>query len=88
MAKEGAFLYHRAHMRIRVLEVLKNVEMALKLHAGGIELVSCSEETGEVVVRLLGTCAGCGLAGITLKEGVEAALVREIPEVRLVRAVQ
>lgn len=75
-------------MEAKVREVLKSVEMALKLHAGGIELVSCSPETGEVVVRLLGTCAGCGLSGITLKEGVEVALVREIPEIRLVRAVQ
>ncbi len=75
-------------MKEQVLEVLKNVEVALKLHAGGIELVSCVPETGEVVVRLLGTCAGCGLSGITLKEGVEAALVRAIPEVRSVRAVQ
>lgn len=75
-------------MEAKVKEVLKNVEMALKLHAGGIELVSCNEETGEVVVRLLGTCVGCGLAEVTLKEGVEAALVRAIPEVRLVRAVQ
>lgn len=75
-------------MEARVKEVLKSVETALKLHAGGIELVSCSKETGEVVVRLLGTCVGCGLAGITLKEGVEAALVRAIPEVRSVRAVQ
>ena len=76
------------HMEDRVKEVLKSVETALKLHAGGIELVSCSAETGEVVVRLLGTCAGCGLSGITLKEGVEAALVRAIPEIRSVRAVQ
>lgn len=76
------------HMEAQVKEVLKSVEIALKLHAGGIELVSCSKETGEVVVRLLGTCSDCGLAGITLKEGVEAALVRAIPEVRSVRAVQ
>jgi Fe-S cluster biogenesis protein NfuA len=75
-------------MEAKVREVLKSVEIALKLHAGGIELVSCTPETGEVVVRLLGTCAGCGLSEITLKEGVEVALVRAIPEIRLVRAVQ
>lgn len=75
-------------MESRVREVLKSVEIALKLHAGGIELVSCSSETGEVVVRLLGTCAGCGLSEITLKEGVEVALVRAVPEIRSVRAVQ
>lgn len=76
------------HMESQVKEVLKSVEIALKLHAGGIELVSCNEETGEVAVRLLGTCAGCGLAEMTLKEGVEAALVRAIPTIRSVRAVQ
>jgi Fe-S cluster biogenesis protein NfuA len=75
-------------METQVKEVLRSVENALKLHAGGIELVSCNEATGEVVVRLLGTCAGCGLAEITLKEGVEAALVRAIPAIRSVRAVQ
>lgn len=76
------------HMEEQVREVLKTVETALKLHAGGIEFVSCNEQTGEVVVRLLGTCVGCGLAEITLKEGVETALVRAIPQVRSVRAVQ
>lgn len=76
------------HMEAEVKEVLKSVEMALKMHAGGIELVSCNGETGEVVVRLLGTCVGCGLAEMTLKEGVEAALVRAVPTVRSVRAVQ
>lgn len=75
-------------MEEKVRKVLETVEKALKMHEGGIELVSCSPETGEVVVRLLGTCAGCGLAELTLKEGVEAALVRAIPEVRRVRAVQ
>lgn len=75
-------------MESQVREVLKSVETALQLHAGGIELVSCDEQSGEVVVRLLGTCAGCGLAEMTLKEGVETALVRAIPEVRSVRAVQ
>lgn len=75
-------------METQVKEVLRSVESALKLHAGGIELVSCDETSGEVVVRLLGTCAGCGLAEITLKEGVEAALVRAIPAIRSVRAVQ
>lgn len=75
-------------MEDRVREVLKSVEIALKLHAGGIELVSCAPETGEVVVRLLGTCASCGLSETTLKEGVEVALVRAIPEIRFVRAVQ
>ena len=75
-------------MEERIADVLKTVEHALALHAGGIELVAWNGDVGEVVVRLLGTCAGCGLAEITLKEGVEAALVRAIPEVRSVRAVQ
>ncbi len=79
-------LFH-VPMHEKVRKVLASLEKSLALHAGGIELVSCCEDTGEVEVRLLGTCATCGLAQVTLKEGVEAALVREIPEIRSVRAV-
>ncbi len=75
-------------MENKIKEVLKTIEQALKLHAGGIELVSWNGESGEVTVRLLGTCASCGLAEVTMKEGVEMALVRAIPEIRSVRAVQ
>ncbi len=51
---------------------------------GDIEFVSFNEETGLVVVKLLGACIGCSLVDFTIKGGVEALLMDEIPEVRQV----
>jgi len=74
-------------MREAVERVLDNVRLALRLHAGGIELVDIEEARGIVKVRLTGTCDGCALSNITLKQGVETALCKAIPEVREVIAV-
>ena len=74
-------------MRAKVEQVLDRVRVALRLHAGGIELVEIVEAEGLVKVRLTGTCDGCALSQITLKRGVEAALCQAIPEIRAVIAV-
>lgn len=46
---------------------------------GDVEFVKY--EDGVVYVKLVGACAHCGLAPMTLQEGIETALVNEIPEV-------
>lgn len=74
-------------MREAVENILDQVRQALKLHAGGIELVDIEPERGIVKVRLTGTCDGCALSEVTLKRGVETALCKAIPEVREVIAV-
>ena len=74
-------------MREAIEKVLDQVRVALRLHAGGIELVDIEAERGIVKVRLTGTCDGCALSNITLKRGVETALCQAIPEVREVIAV-
>jgi len=40
-----------------------------------------------VKVKLQGACAHCPMSAITLKQGVEAALKKEIPEVKEVISV-
>ncbi len=45
------------------------------------------EENGVVKLELMGACAGCPMAQVTLKDGVEAVLVKEVPEVKKVEAV-
>ena len=74
-------------MRDAVEKVLDNVRQALRLHAGGIELINVEESKGIVTVHLTGTCDGCALSEVTLKRGVETALCQAIPEVREVIAV-
>ncbi len=55
------------------------VNPAIAAHGGGAELVSVD---GTVVyLRLQGGCVGCGLATVTLKQGIERILVEAIPEI-------
>lgn len=67
--------------------VLAEVGERLSLHAGGIELVDFSKESGLVRVRLVGTCGHCPLAAFTLKHGVESVLKERLPWVTSVIAV-
>lgn len=59
---------------------------ALRAHGGDIELVRI-KKAGRVVVRLTGACAGCPMAQLTLKQGVEKFLVKRVPGVTAVEAV-
>ncbi len=45
-------------------------------HGGSIELIDVQE--GTVVLRLRGGCRGCGMATVTLRQGIDAALRRSI----------
>ena len=73
-------------MRDRVEKVIEKIKPVLQADGGNIELVDI--EDGVVKVRLMGACAGCAGAQMTLKMGVEKALKEEIPEVQSVEAVQ
>lgn len=74
-------------MESTIEAVLGEVRERLRLHAGGVELVSADEVTGEVRVRFQGTCAHCPLAAFTLKHGVETVLKERLPWCRTVIAV-
>jgi NFU1 iron-sulfur cluster scaffold homolog, mitochondrial len=54
-------------------------------HGGKVELVDVQD--GSVVLRMSGGCQGCGMARVTLSQGIEAALRRAIPGLRGVRDV-
>jgi Fe-S cluster biogenesis protein NfuA len=45
-----------------------------------VEFVSVSED-GIVSVKLTGACGGCPMAQMTLKNGIESYLKKEIPQV-------
>lgn len=63
----------------RVQQVLSDqVNPAIASHGGGAELVSVD---GTIAyLRLYGGCQGCGLAQVTLKQGIERILLESIPE--------
>lgn len=63
----------------RVQQVLEEqVNPAIASHGGGAELVSVD---GTIAyLRLYGGCQGCGLAQVTLKQGIERIILESIPE--------
>jgi Fe-S cluster biogenesis protein NfuA len=54
-------------------------------HGGAIDLIDVQDAT--VVVRMSGGCQGCGMANVTLRQGIEAALRKTIPSLNGVRDV-
>ena len=58
----------------------------MRLDGGDVELVSVKADT--VNVRLVGHCAGCPMATMTLKNGVEALIKQRVPEIKKVESVQ
>ncbi|HET9203070.1 MAG TPA: NifU family protein [Acidimicrobiia bacterium] len=57
--------------------LVEQVNPAIAAHGGGAELVSID---GTIAyLRLFGGCQGCGLAQVTLKQGIEKILLESIP---------
>jgi Fe/S biogenesis protein NfuA len=67
----------------RVAQVLeRHINPAIAMHGGMAQLVGVE---GDIAyVRLGGGCQGCGMAGVTLDQGIESAIVGAVPEVRRV----
>ena len=70
----------------RINNALKNIRPYLQADGGDILLVDVTDEM-IVKVKLTGACHGCPYSMVTLKSGVEQALVKEIPEIKEVQAV-
>jgi Fe/S biogenesis protein NfuA len=67
----------------RVMQVIEQqINPAIAAHGGSAELVAVEEDT--VYVRLGGGCVGCGMATVTLGQGIEVAILEAVPEVHQV----
>lgn len=64
----------------RVQHVLESVvNPSIAAHGGQAELVGVEESTA--YLRLSGGCQGCGLAKVTLSQGIEVAITDNVPEI-------
>ena len=68
-----------------VEQALEKIRPMLQRDGGDIELVEVND--GVVKVRLTGACKGCPMSQITLKQGVEKLLLKEVPGLKEVQAV-
>jgi Fe-S cluster biogenesis protein NfuA len=68
-----------------VEKALEKIRPMLQRDGGDIELVEVND--GVVKVRLTGACKGCPMSQMTLKQGVEKLLLKEVPGLKEVQAV-
>jgi len=68
-----------------VEEVLDEIRPALQADGGNVELLGVSED-GIVKLEMVGACAGCPMATITLRVGIERILFERIPDLAGVEA--
>ena len=69
----------------KIEKALEKIRPMLQQDGGDVELVEVMDK-GIVKVRLTGHCQGCPMAQITLKQGIEQALKKEVPEIKEVIA--
>lgn len=55
----------------------RDINPAVARHGGAVELIDVQDAT--VVLRMMGGCQGCGMANVTLRQGIEATLRRALP---------
>jgi Fe-S cluster biogenesis protein NfuA len=71
-----AELVQNANMYEEVLDVLDKLRPFLQRDGGDVELVDV--EDGIIKLKLMGACGSCPSSTITLKAGIERALLEEV----------
>lgn len=67
-------------LKEKVEAVLAKVRPGLQADGGDVELIKI--EDGVVTVSLRGACGSCPFSLLTLKQGIEARMKEEIPEIK------
>ncbi|KPA09612.1 nitrogen-fixing protein NifU [Candidatus Magnetomorum sp. HK-1] len=70
-------------MREKVQAVLDKVRPSLQADGGDVELVEVTDD-GIVRVQLQGACKGCPMSQMTLRDGIEKFVKKELPEIKAV----
>lgn len=55
------------------------INPAVAAHGGWVELIDVKKN--EVFIKMGGGCQGCGMADVTLKQGVEKSIRQAVPEI-------
>ena len=60
----------------------EEINPSVAMHGGHISLIDIKDDT--VYIRLEGGCQGCGMADVTLKQGVEVTIKNALPSIKAV----
>lgn len=63
----------------KIIEIIDKLRPFLVNDGGNIEFVKY--ENNIVYIKMKGACSNCHMLNITLKDGIEAAIKEEVPEV-------
>ncbi len=75
-----------AELEKKVQNVLDQIRPYLQADGGDIKFVGLTEEN-ILNVELMGACGSCPYSIITLKNGVETAIKKAIPDIKAVEAI-
>ncbi len=73
-------------VEVRIRHALDALRPLLNIESGRVELVSFEPNTGVATLRFAGDCPDCDMSTAMLRDGVEAHLRMQIPEITAVRA--
>jgi Fe-S cluster biogenesis protein NfuA len=73
-------------MKEEVKSAIERIRPNLQADGGDVELVDVDDE-GIVKVKLMGACRGCPMSQMTLKQGIQKYLQKEVPGVKEVVSV-
>jgi len=75
------------NLRVRIERALEFCRPFLKVDEGGIELMAIDETAGIAEVRFTGACQTCPMKFMTLRAGIERAIMFEAPEIKRIEEV-
>lgn len=64
----------------KIIEIIDKLKPFLINDGGNIEFVKYEDNI--VYIRMMGACANCQMLDVTLKEGIEQAIMSEVKNVR------
>ena len=75
-----------AVLREKIEVALDTIRPYLEADGGNVRVVELTEDF-VLKIEMMGNCGSCPMSSMTLKAGVEEAILRSIPEIKRVEAV-
>lgn len=73
-------------MQERLAQALDTIRPYLEADGGDMKVVGLTNDM-ILKIELLGTCSSCTMSAMTLKAGVEQAVLKAVPEIKAVEAI-
>ena len=67
----------------KVVLVINKIRPYIQKDGGDVEFVRIEDNV--VYIKMHGACVGCAHLSVTLKDGIEAIILEEVPEIEAVR---